>query len=67
MTKIIDISGACECWHSGYIDGQAKNDFNNTRNEECKCGNQYDAGFSAAGEIEYELFEVVYWLQELRR
>ena len=45
----IDIPGVYECWRSGYIDGQAKSDFNNTRNEECKDkGNQYDTGFSAA-------------------
>jgi hypothetical protein len=44
----IDIPGACECWHSGYVNGT--NDvFNQTINEECKDkGNQYYAGFTAA-------------------
>ncbi len=44
----IDIPGACNCWHSGYVNG-TNNVFNQTMNEECKDrGNQYYAGFTAA-------------------
>jgi len=44
----IDIPGACNCWHSGYVNGT--NDvFNQTMSEECNDrGNQYYAGFTAA-------------------
>ncbi|MGH9953298.1 MAG: hypothetical protein ACRD5J_16900 [Nitrososphaeraceae archaeon] len=46
----IDIPGACNCWHSGYMNGTIGfSAFNVTENEECKDkGDQYQAGFDAA-------------------
>jgi len=50
----IDIPGACNCWHSGYMNGTVGfSAFNVTENEECKDkGNQYQAGFDAASKSE---------------
>lgn len=48
----IDIPGACECWHSGYVNG-TNDAFNQTMNEECKDkGNQYYSGFTTANKTD---------------